>query len=69
MRNNYWAKITKMVTSVHNIERPWLIKVYPPGEESHNGWLGTSRARTFEDAIRTAHQNIEYEIKVSKGLI
>lgn len=69
MRDNYWAKIRRAAMTNHDIERPWLIKVYPPGEERHNGWLGTSRARTFEDAIRTAHQNIEYEIKVSRGLI
>jgi len=67
MRTNYWAKIRKI--RLHDVDKPWLIKIYPPGEEKHNGWLGTSRARTFEDAIKTAHQNIEYEVKVSKGLI
>lgn len=63
MRDNYWARIRRTRLSNHDIERPWLIKIYPPGEENYFNWLGTSRARTFEDAIRIAHMNIEYEVK------
>lgn len=69
MRNNYWARIRKTRLSNHDIDKPWLIKIYRPDAKCYFDYVGTSRATTFEQAIRVAHQNIEYEIKVSKGLI
>lgn len=61
MRNNYWARIRKTRLSNHDIDKPWLIKIYPPGARGYFDYIGTSRAKTFKDAIRIAYQNIEYE--------
>lgn len=66
MRNNYWARIRKTRLSNHDIDTPWLIKIYRPGDEGYFDYIGTSRAKTFEDAIRVAYQNIEYEIEQAK---
>lgn len=63
MRDNYWARIRKTRLSNHDIDKPWLIKIYPPGARGYFDYLGTSRATTFEQAIKIAHMNIEYEIR------
>lgn len=44
-------------------DREWLIKIYPPDARGYFDYVGTSRASTFEQAIRIAHMNIEYEVK------
>lgn len=62
-RDNYWARIRKTRLSNYDVDKPWLIKIYPPGAKGYFDWIGTSRARTFEQAILVAHQNIEYEIE------
>lgn len=62
-RNNYWARIRKTRLSNHDVDKPWLIKIYPPGARSYFDYIGTSRATTFKQAILVAYQNIEYEMK------
>lgn len=63
MRNNYWARIRKTRISTFDIDRPWLIKIYPPDAKGYFDYIGTSRANTFEQAIRIAHMNIKYEMR------
>lgn len=65
MRNNYWARIRK--SRLRDPENPWLIKIYPPDSHGYFDYIGTSRAGTFEQAIRVAHQNIEYEMRQENG--
>lgn len=63
MRDNYWARIRKTRLSHHDVDKPWLIKIYSPSARDCFDYIGTSRARTFEQAIQLAHQNIKYEMK------
>lgn len=67
MRDNYWARIRKTRLSNHDVDKPWLIKIYPPDAQDYFDYIGTSRARTFEQAIQVAHQNIKYEMKQVAG--
>lgn len=62
MRSTYWARIRKTRLSSHDVDKPWLIKIYPPGAQGYFDYVGTSRASTFEQAIAVAHQNIKYEM-------
>lgn len=66
MKPGYWARIRKTRLSQHAVDRPWLIKIYPPGANGYFDYVGTSRAETFEQAIDLAYTNIEYEIKQSE---
>lgn len=63
MKDHYWARIRKTRLSNHDVDKPWLIKIYPPGARGYFDYIGTSRARTHEQAIQIAHQNIRYEMK------
>lgn len=58
MRNNYWARIRKTRLSL-DIEQPWLIKIYPPDAKGYFDYVGTSRTRTFEQAIMTIREKDE----------
>lgn len=67
MRDNYWARIRKTRLTAYDVDKPWLIKIYPPDAQDYFDYVGTSRASTFEQAIQVAHQNIEYEMKQVTG--
>lgn len=63
MKDHYWARIRRTRLSHHDIDKPWLIKIYPPGAKGYFDYIGTSRASTIEQAIDVAHQNIRYEMR------
>ena len=69
MKHGYWVKISKTVRSPHDVDKPWMIKVYTPASTNERDYVGVSRTKTFEQAIHVAHQNIEYEMRLAVGTL
>lgn len=50
--DTYWVQIKK--SRFKDVELPWIVKLYPPGAECYFDYEESTRAETFEQAIKMA---------------